>query len=157
MNKNLIFGAVGVLVIVVIGYLLFNRQTEPIPQPEITITPQTASPSAAISGVTVTLSEQNASGESGIATLVEVDGQAVVILALTGAPEDVVQPAHIHVGSCPDVGAVKYPLTFPVNGRSKTTLDVSLDQLRLEMPLAINVHKSAQEASVYVSCSNLSL
>lgn len=157
MNKNLIFGAVGVLVIVVIGYLLFNRQTQPIPQPTITITPQTASPSVAISGVTVTLSEQNTSRESGIATLVEVNGQAVVILALTGAPEDVVQPAHIHVGSCPDVGAVKYPLTFPVNGRSETTLDVTLDQLRLEMPLAINVHKSAQEASVYVSCSNLTL
>lgn len=157
MNKNLIFGAVGVLVIVVIGYLLFNRQTQPIPQPTTITTQETASPSAAISAVTVTLSEQNTSGESGIATLVEVDGKVVVILTLTGAPEGVVQPAHIHVGSCPDVGAVKYPLTFPVNGRSETTLEVSLGQLRSEMPLSINVHKSAQEASVYVSCANLTL
>ena len=78
-------------------------------------------------------------------------------VSLTGAPAGVAQPAHIHVGACPGVGAVKYPLTFPVDGQSETVLDVTLEQLRSELPLAINIHRSAAEASVYVSCGELSL
>ena len=35
-------------------------------------------------------------------------------------------------------------------------LDVTLEQLRSELPLAINIHRSAAEASVYVSCGELS-
>lgn len=146
----------GILVLVGVWYFVFNKpsQTEPAPA---TTTEETASPSATVSEVTVTLSQQNKSGESGTATLAEVDGKVTVTLNLTGAPADVTQPAHIHVGACPDVGAVKYPLTSPVNGVSETVLDVTLDQLRSELPLGVNVHKSAKEVSVYVSCGDLVL
>src|SRR5260221_2068043 len=68
----------------------------------------TATPSPV---VTVNLDTQNKSGESGTATLQEVDGKVVVTLSLTGFPTGVTQPAHIHVGSCPNPGAVKFPLT----------------------------------------------
>lgn len=157
MNRNLLIG-VGVVVVLVVGYLLFsNMQQTPTPQPTTTTTQETASPSATPSEISVTLSEQNTSGESGTATLMEVDGKVKVTLKLTGAPSGVVQPAHIHVGACPDVGAVKYPLTSPVDGMSETTLDVTLAQLKSELPLGINVHKSAAEAKVYVSCGDLKL
>lgn len=151
MNKNVIIG-IAILVVVVVGYLIFaNKPTEPVSQPEeITETP-------ASSEVTVALSEQNASGESGSATMMEVDGKVKVTLDLTGAPEGVTQPAHIHMGSCPDVGEVKYALTSPVNGVSETTLDITLDQLKSELPLGINVHKSETEASTYVSCGDITL
>ena len=76
-------------------------------------------------------------------------------LALTGAATSTPQPAHIHIGSCPTPGAVKYPLINVVNGMSDTLLDVSLAQLKSELPLAVNVHKSAAEASVYVACGNI--
>jgi len=105
--------------------------------------------------ITVELTEENGSGESGTATLVKENGQVIVTLSMIGAPENVSQPAHIHVGSCPNVGEVKYPLTNVLDGESVTTLDVTLEQLEIEFPLAINVHKSATEASVYVSCGDI--
>ncbi len=156
MNKNLVYALVGILAVVVVGYLLFIRQNQPAIQPTAETTtqaPVTTTPSE----VTVTLAERNDSGESGIATLKEVNGKVVVSLNLTGAPAGVAQPAHIHVGACPEVGAVKYPLTSPTNGVSETTLDVNLAQLRAELPLAINVHKSQAEVKTYVSCGDLSL
>lgn len=105
--------------------------------------------------MTVPLYAQNTSGEEGTAVLTDVNGKTKVVLALTGAPVGVSQPAHIHVGACPMPGAVKYPLSNVVGGASETTLDVSLTQLKGELPLAVNVHKSGTEASVYVSCGDL--
>ena len=105
--------------------------------------------------VTVELSEQNSSGESGTATLTEENNQTIVSIGMTGFQENVSQPAHIHIGSCPDVGSVTYPLTNVLNGESETILNVTLDQLEGELPLAINVHKSTEEASVYVSCGDI--
>jgi len=105
--------------------------------------------------IIVELTEENDSGESGTAILVKENGQVIVTLSMIGAPENVSQPVHIHVGSCPEVGEVKYPLTNVLNGESVTTLDVTLEQLEIELPLAINVHKSVTEASVYISCGDI--
>jgi len=105
--------------------------------------------------ITVSLNQQNNSGISGKALLTGAGEQTIVKLDFTGAPKDVVQPAHIHAGSCAAIGGVKYPLTFPTNGASNTTLNVSLDSLLKELPLAVNVHKSASEASVYVACGDI--
>jgi len=105
--------------------------------------------------ITVELTEENSSGEFGTATLAKENGQVIVTLSMIGAPENVFQPVHIHVGSCPEVGEVKYPLTNVLDGESVTTLDVTLEQLEIELPLAINVHKSVTEASVYVSCGDI--
>jgi len=105
--------------------------------------------------ITVELTEESDSGESGIATLVEENNQVTVTIIMTGAPENVSQPAHIHLGSCPGIGGIQYPLTNILDGDSITTIDATLDQLESELPLAINIHKSVDEASVYVSCGNL--
>lgn len=158
MNKNFYLIIVAVLVLLGVGYFMMNSKsqtTQELPTTE----DEAMAPSkpAAMSEYTIALSEQNESGESGTATLTETDGKVKVMLNLTGTPAGVTQPAHIHVGSCPDVGAVKYPLESPVGGVSETVLDITLDQLRAELPLGLNVHKSAAEASVYVSCGDLSL
>lgn len=101
------------------------------------------------------LSAQNNSGESGTATITPIsDTQSRVSVTLTGAPAGE-QPAHIHLGSCPTPGGVKYPLTNIVNGSSETALDVTVTALKAQAPLALNVHKSATESSVFVSCGNL--
>ena len=104
---------------------------------------------------TFTLNAQNSSGESGTATLKQDDGKVKVVLALSGAPADTPQPAHIHLGSCSSLGAIAYSLTNVVNGASETTLDVTLAALRLKLPLAINVHKSESESGTYVACGDL--
>ncbi len=119
-----------------------------------------ASPSPSVGSmnkVTVDLAAENGSGETGTATLEQQNGKVVVTIALTGSKSGVAQPAHIHLGACPGVGAVKYPLTPVVNGSSVTTLAVPMDDLKANLPLALNVHKSASEVSVYTACGPLAL
>lgn len=108
---------------------------------------------------TIMLTEQNASGQTGTVEITATDdGKAIINLTMDGTPSSVPQPAHIHLGQCPTPGAVKYPLTNVVNGKSTTTLDVDLDTLWADATnLAINVHKSSQELNVYTSCGNLEL
>lgn len=122
-----------------------------------TVATSTPSETATSSNKTlhITLNEQNMSGQGGKVVITEVDGKAKVIVNITGKPSSVEQPAHIHLGSCTAIGAVKYPLTNVGKGASQTMLDVSIDQLVAELPLSINVHKSAAEASVYVACGNI--
>lgn len=102
----------------------------------------------------VLLSAQGISNESGIATLTETNGTVAVNLYLTGYVSNVAQPAHIHAGLCPGVGAIRYPLNPVVNGKSTTILNVTLMQLK-QSPLAINVHKSNTDISTYTSCGSL--
>lgn len=66
------------------------------------------------------------------------------------------QPAHIHVGGCPGVGAVKYPLTNVVNGKSETTINATVADLMASQH-AINVHQSPTDAGKYTACVNLPL
>lgn len=105
----------------------------------------------------VVLNEQNNSKEYGNATLTEKDGKVVVKVMLNNAPKGVSQPAHLHTGSCIALGGVSYGLTNLVNGVSETTLNVTLEDLKGKLPLALNVHKSTSQSGVYVACGNLEL
>jgi LPXTG-motif cell wall-anchored protein len=113
-----------------------------------------AGPASAQQAVTVALSPQNASGISGEVTLTPMGQQTKVSMKLTGAgagPE----PAHIHAGTCATLDPrPAFPLTSVANGASETTVDAPLSQLQGSQ-MAINVHKSPQEASVYVACGNI--
>ena len=155
MSKNLWIIVAVVVVIVTGGFLFLGARQAPPPTP--TPTPIQATPTPIILEETIILDEQNKSGVSGSAVLREENGQVTVALSLTGAPKTTPHPAHIHVGACPDVGDVKYPLTNVVDGQSETILNVTLDQLEDEQPLAINVHKSAAQITVYTACGDLTL
>lgn len=157
MDSNKVAIGAGVLVLVaIVGYLVLSNKMSQAPVTTPVETPATQPSPVAISEkeMTVDLKEQNLSSQSGKAVLKELNGKIMVSLDLKGATVTP-QPAHIHMGACPTVGAVKYPLTNLVNGKSETTLDVTLAQLKADMPLAINVHKSAAQAGVYVACGDL--
>lgn len=115
------------------------------------------SPSVMSKETTVVLESVNSSDEKGTAALTEENGQTKITINLTGYTKDIEQPAHIHIGVCPGVGAVKYPLTAVVNGTSITTLAVTLESLKKELPLAINIHKSKTEISSYTACGPLEI
>ncbi len=100
----------------------------------------------------------------------------------TAAPGQVTagHPAHIHSGTCDNLGEVVYPLTniaeisgtmagmeaSPMAGEqagaanaipvlmSVTQLEVSLDDL-LAAPYAINVHESQENIGNYIACGNV--
>jgi len=78
------------------------------------------------------------SKQSGTANFSAAEGNKTkVSINMTPGPKDVAQPAHVHVGVCPGVGAVKYPLTSVINGKSETTLDIPFANLFTQLPLAV--------------------
>jgi len=106
--------------------------------------------------ITFNLAAQNNSGQSGTATLTDIGGgKTKVEVKIASGAAGVAQPNHIHVGTCDNLTpAPLYPLTNMVNGVSTTEVPATLDSL-LASKFAINVHKSAAEAAVYVSCGNI--
>ena len=103
--------------------------------------------------VTVELGEQNASGESGTATLTADGDKTKVVIDLQG--NSTAQPAHIHKGSCADLDATpEFALADVKGGMSTSTVDAKLDDLR-DGAFAINVHKSAAEIETYVACGDV--
>ena len=110
---------------------------------------------AAPTPIIVPLAAMSDSGESGEAIFEEVDGQVRVMVELVGAPRDVSQPAHLHKGSCGAPGEQIYTLSSVSNGASETILTVSLAAIADNLPLALNVHKSAAEINVYVACGEV--
>lgn len=107
--------------------------------------------------VTIVLTIQNESGESGQAVLSEVDGQVKVVVSIVGQPIGASQPAHIHHGSCAALGEPVYALSPVAEGTSETTLTATFEVIKSGLPLAINVHKSASESSIYVACGDILL
>lgn len=151
-GRNLVIGALALIALVVVGLMVFNAQNGQFNFPEGSPLP-TISP---VNVMNVTLDEVNNSGQSGNAIVREENGQTHISIILSGELSDIPQPAHIHVGNCPDVGEIVYPLNDVVNGRSETTINATFDMLRAQEPLGINLHKSANEINIATSCGNLS-
>jgi hypothetical protein len=104
--------------------------------------------------ITVQLGAQNNSGESGTAVLTDAGPKTKVVIEIKGAPAGVGQPVHVHKGTCAQLDPnPAFGLTTLTNGKSETTIDVPIGDLR--KGFAINGHKSAQDAKTYVFCGNI--
>jgi hypothetical protein len=103
----------------------------------------------------VPLVTQNDSGQEGEATLSEVSSDTTrVVLEVENPPGDP-QPAHIHRGSCENLDPEPaYGLENVVEGKSTTEVNVAIEDL-VGKGFAVNVHKSADEAQVYVACGDI--
>jgi plastocyanin len=106
--------------------------------------------------LTVSLNQDNDSGQDGWANLTAKGDQTEVILLLP--PGDLeTELAHIHSGRCGEetLGEVVHPLTSFVDGAgfSVSTLDVTMSNL-LTGDFAINTH-SSDDPGVYTSCGNI--
>jgi hypothetical protein len=83
--------------------------------------------------------------------LVSAGAKTDVYVSIKPAAAGVAQPNHLHEGACPGVGAVKFPLTNIVDGKSKTTLDATLDDI-LKGGYSYNAHESTTAVGKYVAC-----
>lgn len=106
--------------------------------------------------VAVNMISRNNSGQTGAARLTDLgDGRTGVLVVVNSQPANSEQPAHIHVGTVENTGDIKYPLTPLRNGSSETVLNVPLGQIMGELPLVVNVHKSASEIETVVSAGDI--
>ncbi len=152
MKKVLFLGTLSLL----LGACSYGASTPTSVSPTATPVVTAATTQAAVpTKKTITLVEENKSGQKGTALLEEVNGKVRVTVTLMGKKYTGVQPTHIHIGVCPGVGAVKYPLTNVVSGKSVTVLGVTMADLMNQGPLALNVHKSVKGAGVYTACGSL--
>lgn len=127
----------------------------PVPAPAASGAPA-AAPAASGAPLVVPLKAQNASGETGTATLQDTPDGVVVVLNLAGGNAAGPQPVHIHDGSCAKLGGVKYPLKSVAAGASSTTVPkVTLAMLQSGGVYAINVHQSTSAVGTYVACGDL--
>ena len=120
-----------------------------------------ASPSASPSGIALNqavlqFEAQNDSGITGGAILTELDGgETAVTIGVVAVGVAAPMPTHIPGGTSDDRDPTpKYPLNDVATGASNTVVEVGLDEL-LATPHAVNIHKSAAEASVYVACAEI--
>lgn len=114
-----------------------------------------AAPAQSDTPLVIALRAQNGSGENGTATLIPEGDKTKVIVALTGTPTGIAQPAHIHMGTCEKLNpAPTYPLQLVKDGLSESTVPASLATL-LGSKFAVNVHESAKDLPHYVSCGNI--
>lgn len=117
--------------------------------------PTAMAPTAAVT-VTVSLTPVGGSGQSGYATLTSLGDRTEVIISVSPGPTGVAQPAHIHDvtaqggANCALPPKVVYPLTNVVDGKSTTTVQVSVAALQSK-PYAVCVHKSAAEVTTYTA------
>ena len=104
--------------------------------------------------ITIALDEQNASGQSGRATLTARGNQTEVVLNIApGAVES--ELVHIHSGVCGNdtLGGVVHGLSNIAGGASMTAVDATLASLRTG-DFAVNSHKKGEPA-VYTTCGNI--
>jgi plastocyanin len=127
----------------------------PTPMPAAAPTPAPApSGGAAGSSITVTLGPGRDGSQPGTAMLMAMGSETEVDINITPGAAGVPQPVHIHDGTCDTLGAVQYPLTNIVDGKSTTMVAVPLSSL-LTGNFAINVHMSQAEISTYVACGTI--
>ncbi len=142
------------LVVIIIALVAFTAWY--FSKPTDTMVDKTAlTPTPTVQTKTIPLTENNESGQTGTATFQADGDKTKVTLSMVGGDFNTPQPAHIHLGQCPKPGSVKYPLTNVVDGQSETVITVDMDTLFSELPLALNVHKSVEEASFYTACGDL--
>ena len=91
---------------------------------------------------------------TGEATFTPKGEQTEVSITLTGHEKGAIYPVHIHVGGCP-AGVIRYPLTSFIDGKSVSFVSASIARLWKELPLSINVHKSAADLQTIIACGEL--
>lgn len=108
---------------------------------------------------TVTMAEDNSSGQNGTATIVDRGDSFTLTIDIAPHPvETAPQLVHIHPGRCRSIGNPVLDLSRVVEGRSETTVEVAAADQRFEVyrraDHAINVHLASNPAT-YVSCGNI--
>ena len=104
---------------------------------------------------TVKLSEENSSRQSGEAVITDAGTAVKVVVSLSGMTNSTSMPSHIHTGTCAALGEIKYPLSNVSKGASQTSLNIKISEILNNLPMAIAIHKSAEEMKTILACGTI--
>jgi hypothetical protein len=109
----------------------------------------------------ITMNADNNSGQTGFALLVDQGRTGMLVTVETNLPDiSTPQKAHIHTGTCGEIGPVVAPLNDltslpnqPGRFGSTTQVELTFDALT-KSAHALNTH-DARDFGVYVSCGDI--
>ncbi|HTE84500.1 MAG TPA: hypothetical protein VK821_07190, partial [Dehalococcoidia bacterium] len=109
--------------------------------------------------LTLTLGPGRDATQAGTVTITPQGDTMLIVVNMTEpnpAGNGADQLNHIHMGKCPGVGAVQYPFTNIVNGKSTTTVNASLASVS-DGNHSINVHQgtAAPASGIYTACVDI--
>jgi hypothetical protein len=108
------------------------------------------------SPVFVKLSAVGGSGQSGRAIMRQLGPQIVISATVANESPLVLEPSHIHKGSCGSNGPIVRELGMVTRGVLGTTLVSGFTIAQLHaMHASIAIHKSENALGVIVSCGNI--
>jgi hypothetical protein len=153
MKKSTLYLVLGIIVIIVLAFFALSGGEDGIAGDD-------EENGAMLQSLILALHEQSDSGEAGTAILTAEGDSTLVMLKFAGVSDDLTQPAHIHEGSCGALGDIAYPLTDVSGdgtgeGGSETVIEEDLEDILAQLPLAINVHMSAEDLATSVACGNI--
>lgn len=92
--------------------------------------------------------------QTGWATLSEVDGSLKVDVSVTPS-EAVAQPAHIHLGTCDQLGVVVHSLENVIGGHSVTDFPgISIEDVATGA-FSVNLHLSFADFATFTACGEI--
>jgi hypothetical protein len=112
--------------------------------------------SDSFSPVFVNLGAVGGSGQSGRAIMRQLGPQIVISATVANESPMVLEPSHIHKGSCGSNGPILRELGLVTRGTLGTTLVSGFTIAQLHaMHASIMIHKSDKALGVIVSCGNI--
>lgn len=161
MNKKiLIFGSI--FVVLMIASIIFlpkkntnNRPVQSNPSPPTANLTPDLKQGPIVASMEANLSEKNNSGSSGIVTFNEVNGKVFIGVDLNNTTDKASHPAYVYEGSCEKPENAKYSLSPVVNGKTANYITGTLADFKKQFPLAVRVHKSAQDLKTDIVCADL--
>ncbi|MBI2621637.1 MAG: hypothetical protein HYW63_03280 [Candidatus Levybacteria bacterium] len=104
----------------------------------------------------IVLNEQNASGQSGLATIEAKNDVIEVRILSVGFSPNINQGSNIHSGSCQNVGKEIYKLVPVANGKSETVIIATWKEFEDQLPLVLVIN-SPEELPSISSCGEISI
>ncbi len=138
MQRNLVFLIIFLIVLFSAGFLYKSKISSFLFPRRVSTAKIIPAPTNVTNAISVVLSEENSSGESGLSTIQEFTNNVVIDVKMVGTgPSD--QKINLYKGSCDDKSQVLFPLKDLANGSSRTSIQTTIGELKKSMPIFIGV------------------
>jgi len=97
--------------------------------------------------IAIPMTALNGSGENGTATIARDGDKVTVTIDLAGEAHGASEPAHVHLGRCPNIKAIPAHNVGPVlDGKASSPVDLTWDEIT-SGKYVVNVHQSAKNSA----------